>query len=179
MSNIRTSRHSGGVLRGGSMRRQTFWIGGTEVVTTNAAASGATLLTSLNAAALALRPFTVVRTRGLLAARSDQTGAAEFYSIAFGLIVVSEEAVAAGVGSVPTPDAQNSSDWYVYERIANQFGFVSGTGILLSMTERIIDSRAMRKVSEGQQLISVQEVSATSGGGVTMSSFARTLIKLH
>ena len=70
----------------------------------------------LNAAALALRPFTVVRTRANLIIRSDQQAASELFEVAYGETVVSEQASAAGVVSVPTPVTEDASDWHVYDR---------------------------------------------------------------
>ncbi len=72
MANIITARRSGFVRRGGSQRRQTLWFGGVSVQSTLAGASTAILQTSLNAAALALRPFTVVRNHGFVFLESDQ-----------------------------------------------------------------------------------------------------------
>ena len=52
-----------------------IWIGA-GAGTTVLAASSATLVSVLNAGALALRPFTILRTRMDLLVASDQTGAA-------------------------------------------------------------------------------------------------------
>ncbi len=161
--------------------RKTFWFSGTEVRTTLASASSVAIQTSLNAGALALRPFTIVRTRGYIAVRSDQSAAAEDQNWGYGQIVVSDEAVGVGVSAVPTPDAQSGSSWIVYERGAGRFLFISGIGVdprqMIDGTYRF-DSKAMRKVEEGQDLISVVEASALSDGFV-ITSFSRTLIKLH
>ncbi len=62
MANIRTGRKSGLILRGGAMRRETFWVGGTVTQTVVVAGANPVLLTSLSTLALALRPFTIVRT---------------------------------------------------------------------------------------------------------------------
>ena len=65
------------VVRGGGVRRQTLWLGlGMNSVTMTAA--GGTLTHSLNAAALALRPFTIVRTIIAYQLQSDQAAAIEF-----------------------------------------------------------------------------------------------------
>ena len=179
MANIRTARRSGLVLRDGRQRRQMLWLQAVEIEATGTTAGFTTLLTSLNAAALALRPFTIVRTRGLLVARSDQVAASEFFSIAYGDIIVTDQAVAAGVGSVPTPAAEPQSDWHVFERLSGQFDFGTGVGFQIDSVERVIDSKAMRKVDLGEDLIGVQEVTLVSDGGVTLNSFTRVLIKLH
>jgi len=159
--------------------RKTFWFSGTSVESAITAANTAVVQTSLNAAALALRPFTIVRTRGYFHIISDQLSANERYEAAYGLIVVSDQAVAIGVTAVPTPSTDSQSGWFVYERgvDAHQFitgaGFQSHTGLF-----QTFDSKAMRKVEEGQDVISVAETGPNSQG-VTVTAFSRILIKLH
>ena len=70
-------RHSGFRARMVSQGRKTFWLAGTHFQTVMAAANTAVLISTLNAAALALRPFTVIRTRGYIALLSDQLSANE------------------------------------------------------------------------------------------------------
>ncbi len=179
MANIRRSRKSGFTLRSGVMRRESLWFEGAVANTTVAAASTAVLVTSLNAAALALRPFTVVRTRGRIGIASDQQVATELQDAAYGLAVVSDQAVAIGVTAVPTPDTDNGSDlWFVYERLMQGFFFGSTAAFILTLESRELDSRAMRKVEDGQDIVSVVETSSISDG-VAIRSFQRLLIKLH
>ena len=172
-SNFRTN-----MVRSG---RKTFWIGGAHSATTIAAGSSATLITSMNAAALALRPFTIVRTRGVLALISDQIAAVEQQAVNYGQIVVSDQAVAIGITAVPTPVVDDQSSWLVMETLFGRFNFVTGVGMQQlsgSSLQVPFDSKAMRKVEEGQDLIVVVETSAISTG-VTLFSYSRTLIKLH
>ena len=176
MANIRTARRSGLVLRGGSNRRETIWVGGSFVDTTIGAPSTAVLLTSLNAAALALRPFTVIRTRGIASIRSDQSAAVESQLAAWGKCVVSEQAVAIGVTAVPTPATDNAFDlWFGYEILQNLGDIAAGPQDIVT---RYVDSRAMRKVQEGEDLITVIETTAISSG-CTITTFDRILLKLH
>ncbi len=56
MANIRTARRSGRVFRGGAMRRESLWLG-VPGTSSGFAATTAAILATLNAAALALRPF--------------------------------------------------------------------------------------------------------------------------
>ena len=114
----------------------------------------------------------------MMMTHSDQTAASEQYSVAFGNIVVSDEASAAGVASVPTPDAQSASDWFVYERLGDHFIVTTDIGRLLNGIRKEIDSRAMRKVDIGEDLLDIAEASALSSGAVVVT-FTRTLIKLH
>ena len=178
MARIFTSRKSGFIQRSGRMRRETQWIASTVINATPAAASTAIILTTLGAI-LALRPFTVVRTIGSLYARSDQTGALEAYSVRYGHCVVSDQAAAIGVTAVPTPDTDVASDlWFVFEEIFGTFGFISGVGALQLGEMVKFDSRGMRKVEEGQDMISVIEATSVSAGADTVTGF-RQLLKLH
>ena len=160
--------------------RKTFWLSGAHIQTTMAAANTAVLVSSLNAAALALRPFTIVRSRGFWTLTSDQTAATEGQSVAHGLIVVSDQAVAIGVTAVPTPVVDDGSSWHVLDAAATRFTFISGVGVAFNtMPERyVIDSKAMRKVEEGQDLIQVVATSGVSSGAI-VHTYMRTLIKLH
>ena len=159
--------------------RQTFWLGGTFVRSTIAAGNGVVIQTSLNAAALALRPFTIVRTRGLVSVMSDQIAAIEHQEIAFGAIVVSDQSVAIGVTAVPTPLTDSQSDWHVYQVGMDQFDFITGAGFQSNVGKQYeIDSKAMRKVAEGQDLIQVAETDSHSESAI-VTSFTRVLIKLH
>jgi len=179
MANIRVGRKSGFIERGGRMRRESVWLASGEIFTTFAAANTAVLLTSLGATLLALRPFTVVRTRGILSIQSDQAAAIENQFFAYGHCVVSDQATAIGVTAVPTPDTDDTSDlWFVYERLMNRTsgGLTDLTSNLMAV--RYFDSKAMRKVEDGQDLISVGEASVNSSG-LSLTSHFRELIKLH
>ncbi len=166
-------------MRSGQRRRETLWLSGGLVVTTFSGASQPILLASLNAAALALRPFTVVRTRGYLFARSDQIAAAEAWDISYGQAVVSDQASAIGITAIPTPVVDSDSDlWFVYEQIAGTLQFSTAAGFREVGRDHRIDSKAMRKVEDGQDLVTVGETSSASLGVVLLDSF-RQLIKLH
>ncbi len=159
-------------------KRQSLWLANLESSNTIATSSTATLVGSLNAAALALRPFTIVRTRGYLFTFSDQVVSSEFQSFGYGHIVVTDQAVAAGIGSIPTPISESASDFHVYERLQNNFTLLDSTGFGAIGASKVVESKAMRKVDLGEDLAIVLETSAQSNG-VTMISFARVLIKLH
>jgi len=175
------ARKSGFIRRGGKMIRETSWLAGLFQETTIAAASTATIITTLNAAALALRPFTIVRTRGVVGIRSDQISASESYSAIYAQLVVSEQAAAVGVTAIPTPVTENGSDYfYVMETLFGAVQFLSAVGAFIngSETDRVFDSRAMRKVEDGMDIVTVVETTAASNGAI-VKTFQRTLIKLH
>ncbi len=57
----------------------------------------------------------VLRTRGVLAVRSDQTAGSELQIGAFGMIVVTDTAAAAGAASIPSPATDADDDgWFVW-----------------------------------------------------------------
>jgi len=161
-------------------RRQSLWLADAWVITTSVV-DGVVLLKQLNAAALALRPFTIVRSRGYIHLTSDQEAASEKQAITYGHIVVKDQASAAGVGSVPTPETESGSDWHVFEQLATEF--VLGTAVGFDAQGgigRTFDSKAMRKVDLGDDLIQVLEVGATTiSEGIVFRDFSRVLIKLH
>ncbi len=163
------------------MRRETLWASLVPSDNNHAAGSVAILSNSLNAAGLALRPFTVVRTRGIFWIRSDQVAASEDYFGSIGAAVVSDQASAIGVTAVPTPETDRGSDlFFLYESLVGGIT-VPGTPVeLLDSEGRFLqfDSRAMRKVEEGQDIVFVKETGAISSGANIFLA-GRFLIKLH
>ena len=177
MANVHTRPRSGFIQRGGARRRDTIWVGAGWAEQN--IASGAVLFSSFGATILALRPFTVVRTRGMLLVNSDQTGATERQLGAYGMAIVSEQAVAIGVTAIPTPETDIDSDmWFLYEPFAAMQNFVSGVGISDGYRPQTFDSRAMRKVEDGQDFVEVVELASVSDGCTFQVQF-RMLLKLH
>ena len=177
MGRIFTNRKSGFIQRGGRMRRESRWLDVPTVEATLAGAPTAVITNSLTAIELALRPFTVVRSRLSLLVNSDQSAATETYGAAIGMAVVSDQAAAIGVTAVPTPITDQASDlWFLYELAFGRLQFKDATGIVEVGQLQLIDSRAMRKVEDGQDLVIVVE--NTIAGAVTTSG-GRVLIKLH
>ena len=90
MANIRIGRKSGFIIRSGGRVRETIWFGAQAFTQTLGVPTTTALVQSLNALALALRPFTIVRTRGSVLVNSDQNAASEDYGASFGEAVVSD-----------------------------------------------------------------------------------------
>ncbi len=172
------ARKSGFVRRHGVMRRETVWFQFGFISTTLAASATASMGISLNAAALLLRPFTVVRTRMNWLVRSDQSAASETYIGNFGFAVVSDQAVAIGVTAVPTPATDLGSDlWFLQDQWIGRFELV-GSAINEDTQARKIDSKAMRKVDIGQDIVGVTEA-GIGGTGCVVQTVGRMLVKLH
>jgi len=159
----------------GSQRRKTLWLGGVPVPAFNTLASASSvLISSLNAAAKALLPFTVVRTVGWFSIRSDQQAAIEDFAGAFGQCIVTEQAVAIGVTAVPTPFTDNQSEAWFIQQIVQSSNVVDAGGSVISMA---LESKAMRKVEVGFDLVGVVENPLATG--IVISTFTRILVKLH
>ncbi len=180
MANIHTAGRSGFIRRGGVRRRETLWLFLSEVNTVLVGGNAVVLQQSLNAAALALRPFTIVRTRINWFMKSDQTAALEIPQVALGGAVVSDQSVAIGVTAVPTPFTDLGSDlWFLHEILACSFTFVTGAGFdAIGGVWKDADSKAMRKVEDGQDIIFSMENSGNSLGSNNTTA-GRMLIKLH
>ena len=163
-----------------SQKRLTSWFSFSPTVTAFSAGGG-TIIVSLNAAALALRPFTVVWTRFLLGIESDQISADERQIGGFGCAVVSDQALAIGVTAVPTPITDIGSDlWFVHQLLYSSFGFITGVGFEGQMqTMYEVDSKAMRKVDIGQDLVIVGEFASGISEGFTMVAGGRMLVKVN
>jgi len=160
-------------------RREMVWL---PLAPTNTAfvPSQAVLFSSMNAAALALRPFTIVRTKGWMRIVSDQTANSENQYIIVGKIVVKSPAVTAGIASIPTPISEAGADFFVYESISAGLLVSSATSVLEAGQQRSYDSKAMRKVQDDEDIVSVAETPATGiSEGLTLFTNDRILLKLH
>ena len=101
---------------------------------------------------------TVVRVRGQLVCISDQIGTLEAASAAIGMIIVSEDAFAAGIGSVPGPVSDIGNDeWFMWQPLSSYFDLIAGGDPLF----QTIDSKAKRIVREGSRVAVVAEGAAS------------------
>ncbi len=104
------------------------------------------------------------RTRGLIHWASDQAAADEAPIGAFGMCVVTADALAAGAASVPGPLSDDESDvWFVHQYMFQDYELVSASGSLNMGVQYMIDSKAMRKVNASQAIALVVEAGATFG----------------
>jgi len=152
--------------------RLTDWIGPADQGFVNIASTGATIISSASFEA----PATVVRTRGYVGIR-PQSAAADVTMIgAIGVGIVSAEALAAGVASVPTPfrDA-DWGGWHVWRSFAFEFQFGDASGFILWDFGFEVDSKAMRKIASNEAIVVVAE---SQQGAFGLFDGMRTLIKL-
>ncbi len=160
-------------------RRETVWIGLSPAIT-SLNSSGVVLIGSLNAAALAIRPFTIVRSRGWLKLISDQTANTENSWCSYGHIVVKETATAVGITAIPTPITEITAEFHVYEQISAGLKVVSAASTFEAGFQKEFDSKAMRKVDLNDDIAVVIEAPASGiSEGMTLTDGGRVLVKLH
>ncbi len=160
--------------------RTKMWIG-TGTGQSSVTGSSLTLLSSLSAGSLALRPFTVLRTHILLTFESDQTAGSERGFGTYGQIVVTDAAVAIGPTAIPDPSTilgNPEADWFVSQAVMFSFKFISGVGVVMPMENQyIIDSHAMRKVGPDDDIAVMFAEDSSLGAVLTVQG--RRLIQLH
>ena len=126
---------------------------------------------------------TLVRTRGALTLMMKASAAnSDSMAGAFGIGVTRTEAFSAGVGSVPTPIAEQDWDGWIYW---TPFYFESLTDAEVINTGGVsgirleIDSKAMRKLDIGDVIYAAIEVGAEVGTSIITGHFdSRLLFKL-
>ncbi len=155
-----------------------LWIGfGLGNITATGGAK--TVLGSLNAAALASRPFTILRTRLDIRMESDQIAAVEKPIGSVGIILVTDQATAIGITAVPGPETDSDADWFVHQGTSVNFIIIgAGTGVNSDGGHHWgVDSKAMRKVTPNKDVLVVSELLTSVGAvyGIT----GRMLVQLH
>ena len=89
---------------------------------------------------------TVRRTVGHVIISSDQVAAKEVVAATFGMIVVSDLALAAGAASIPGPVTDRNDDgWFVYQPLS----VIQGIDSSVQSKVYDVDSKGMRRVEEG------------------------------
>jgi len=160
-----------------SQKRLTMWIG-IAGATANMSAVGGTITHVANAALLALRPFTIIKTIMDYALRSDQAGAMEHQVCSVGAAVVSDQALAIGVTAIPTPVTDRGSDLFWLHRniMADESALTDRTR---GETHVQVISKAMRKINDDQSFVFVAEFDGLLSDGLILTSLGWLLIKLH
>ncbi len=141
-------------------RRRRGWEVGPGDTTVTAVSSSSAVFMGAGASALQ-DGLTLARLRGRFAAFLDTaTGIGDGFSGAFGIGIVKAPAFAAGISSVPTPIAEQDDDswifWMpvqVFAQDASDAGLGRG-----AFQEIVVDSKAMRKLNEGDVIYAALEV---------------------
>ena len=152
--------------------RLTQWIGPADQGYVTVAAGGSTLVSSASFD----QPLTVMRSRGQVSIIPTVLSADLNIVGAFGMAIVSAEALAAGITSIPDPflDA-DWGGWYVWRSFSYRFEFADATGVNFPNWSFEVDSKAMRKLTVNEAIVLVAE---SQGGGFSISTPIRQLVKL-
>jgi len=157
----------------GSDRRKTAWSAFDSSGYQTVASGGATLLSGIAFEA----PGTIVRTRGQISVKPGSFGADLDVLGAFGIGLVSGEAFAAGVASIPEPFSDADwGGWMVIQPFAFHFESITQAGVLLGSFEFEIDSKGMRKVEPNSVMVAVAE---SVVGSYQLADVTRLLLMLH
>ena len=157
--------------------RTSIWLGW-NIAATTLTGSSKQVIASLNAGGLALRPFTIVRSRIDVRYESDQAAVSEKPTGAVGFGVFNDTAVALGPTGVPGPFSTTEGDWFIYQPLMIHFQFLSSISFDANASQHYtIDSKAMRKVGQDDDIAMVTEMNTASGA--VIASVGRILVKLH
>ena len=162
----------------GSQRRATEWgIFANTALATVAGASDVLLATFSQATLAPVTPGTIVRVRGSVLFLSDQTASDESQFGAIAIGVVSDRAAAAGVASVPVPSATGWGDdvFFMTMALQNQGSNQTGTNARQQVIAQQFDSKAMRKLNDGDALAIT--CSNWGAGGLNVAISFRILFK--
>ena len=152
------------VTRRFSQKRGTFW-GRSPADATSSSLAASTAVLDATAVPVA-EGETIVRVRGEIIVGSDQAAVNERWAGALGFCIASDQAVTAGIASLPTPYSDQDFDgWFVHRYFGGEFLFLDSTGVqgLGRMDRFAFDSKAMRKFAQGQTLCVIVENGAAVG----------------
>ena len=159
-----------------SAKRQVQWVGHADQGYVSVASGAKVLIESFSPEASNMTRPTIVRSRGAVSHRFAAVTADVAYVGSIGWGIVSEDAFAAGVASIPGPESDPDwSGWYVWRSFAETFEFNDATGGLYTSRTIEIDSKAMRKMGTNERLVVVAE---SQSGAFSIAPRVRSLFKL-
>ena len=157
-------------------RRKTTWLGPADQGFVSVASNTAVIIASFDPAASGLPSPMIVRTRGEVAYHSPSFAADLQIVGAYGLAVVTDRAFAAGAASIPGPFTDAGWDgWFVWGSFGYTIEFLDATGSMLTTATQIVDSKAMRKITDDETIVLVAE---SQVGAFEISMPLRLLVKL-
>ena len=108
---------------------------------------------------------TVVRTIGGVYVLSDQSASIEYYTGAFGMIVINDLALGVGATAIPGPVTDSSDDgWFVWQAFMGNDEGAAGGEPGRQGFHFMFDSKAARRVEEGFGIAMMFENASGSTG---------------
>ena len=162
--------------------RVTSWGFGPNAVNTAISASSSVLWTN-GVTLVAEAKATIVRARGEIALfLTAATSAADGFTGAVGLCMVTNEAFAAGAGSIPGPQSDIDWDGWMWHSVFHLFSplvaLAPSAGDMLGSVRIPIDSKAMRIQEDNETLVGVVEVTELGAAALEFAADSRLLYKL-
>ena len=147
-------------------KRGTFWGRSPADTGPTAIAASTALLDSTSVPVV--EGETVIRARGYIAVANDQSAALENATGAVGICIATDQAVAVGVGSIPTPYTDQDSDLWLMHQYWSVRNMVESSTNEYALGYQIFhfDSKAMRKNPTGTTVCIVVENGSSTGGAV-------------
>ena len=162
-----------------SPRRLTEWIAATVNFTDLTSTEISNPISFSQAALAALVPFTIIRTVGVMTIAADVNFITnQIYSGAAGLQVVGDDARASGVASMASPFADAGDDSWFYHQFFHVTIDDRADSDLVVSQSMVIDSKAQRKVVDGQAIVFFVE-GGGEADGFDVAIGLRILCKLH
>ena len=171
----RRFRGGTGALRQGQ-RRKTSWVGQADQAFVSVGANASAIIASFPNSGNFEVPVTLVRSRGSLSV-VPQSFAADVNVIgAFGAGIVTDEAFAAGAGSIPGPWSNSDWEgWFIWETVNYFYDVTTNDSRMLFPSGTVIDSKAMRKFDTGETMVFMFE---SQGPALSVSAPVRLLFML-
>ncbi len=162
--------------RSSGPKRQVTWVAPADQGFISVASNTKVLIATFDPAAASLIKPTLIRTRGAVSVIAESTAVDVEITGAYGLAIVSDQAVAAGIASIPGPfDDAEWDGWFVWRSFAMKIDSVTQTGVFRSSWTQEVDSKAMRKVTDNETCVVVAE---SQSGAFQISMPLRVLLKL-
>ncbi len=178
MANRVRQTHS---FRGRGSRRATEWgiFSGSTGFASLAASTKAVAASFSSTDLSELIPGTIVRTRGVLSIQTDQFVASEQQFGALGCALVNDVAQALGITALPGPFTNQNYDWFLLQFFVQSNIFGTGVGFIEQGASRQfeIDSKAMRKLGNGDSLVIMLE-NASAAHAFDFAVMLRFLVKM-
>ena len=172
-------------MRTSGPRRQTSWGAGTGGTTIGSLSATGKAVVGAGLALAVEDHATLVRTRGHLALQlAAATAAGDGFIGAFGVGIVTDEAFAAGIAAIPGPlTAPDWEGWFVHQLFAlRSINIMAASNNAIQDASSIlhyeIDSKAMRKFSQGQTMVAVVDVVELGTAAMEVTWDSRALFKL-
>ena len=120
--------------------------------------------------------LTILRTVGGIAVRSDQGASNEIQIGAWGMILITDLAAAAGIASIPSPATDAGDDWFVHQSFA-QSGMLADEGVVGRWYP--IDSKAKRMLDGTGIVVAVVAENLHATQGLAIADMSRVLTQVR